>query len=49
MAENDSYFKVWDRYGEEEGILLLDMAKEIGVLHFDSIEPADKPEVLRFL
>ena len=48
MAENDSYFKVWDRYGEEEGILLLDMAKEIGVLHFDSIEPADKPEVLRF-
>ena len=47
-AENDSYFKAWDRYGEEEGILLLDMAKEIGVLHFDGIEPADEPEILRF-
>lgn len=44
---NDSYFAVWDKYGEEEGNLLLEKAKKVGLLHFDKVEDA-KDGQLRF-
>ena len=38
LQSPDSYLKKWDEYGEQEGNLLLELAREIGVLDWNNHE-----------
>ena len=42
IEEDDSYLNTWDQYLEQEGEILLDKAKEIGVMKIISTQKTDK-------